>query len=302
MDLYRTFISTTYTYQLVPVPPVNENLILMFISHCVRQGLSYTSIKLYLCGLRFFYLTHLGYNPLEISPGQISHRITHALTGLKKTQTPQHKLVRQPITFDILSIICETLKSNLFDHFTNIMMEAACTLAFFAFLRCGEFTVNTSSQFDHSINLCHGDITIQPNSMTVLLKKSKTDPARLGVSIPIFQTDKHICPVKAMRTYLSHKSHQTLPDDPLFIDKNSQALTRNHFISLLRTVLNKQGINASNFHGHSFRIGAATTAAKVRMEDHLIKTLGRWSSDCYTRYIHTPSNVIKAAQLSLTHT
>ncbi|CAC5406398.1 unnamed protein product [Mytilus coruscus] len=45
--------------------------------------------------------------------------------------------------------------------------------------------------------------------------------------------------------------------------------------------------------------GTATSAQEVRLEDQLIKTLGRWSSDCYTRYIHTSPRVIKQAQNQL---
>ena len=40
------------------------------------------------------------------------------------------------------------------------------------------------------------------------------------------------------------------------------------------------------------RIGAATTAAAVGLPPWLIKTLGRWSSDCYERYIKSPQPLI----------
>ena len=48
----------------------------------------------------------------------------------------------------------------------------------------------------------------------------------------------------------------------------------------------------AHYAGRSFRIGAATTAASQGLPHWLIQTLGRWSSDCYLRYIRTPINVL----------
>lgn len=58
-------------------------------------------------------------------------------------------------------------------------------------------------------------------------------------------------------------------------------------------------LDDSKYRGHSFRIRAATSAAGI--EDHLIQTLGRWSSKFYTRYIRTTctSQVIKDVQRKL---
>ena len=56
----------------------------------------------------------------------------------------------------------------------------------------------------------------------------------------------------------------------------------------MQTALRKTGLQASEFTGHSFRIGAATTAARKGMEDSLIQTLGRWKSAAYLAYIKIP--------------
>ncbi|CAC5422095.1 unnamed protein product [Mytilus coruscus] len=47
------------------------------------------------------------------------------------------------------------------------------------------------------------------------------------------------------------------------------------------------GLNADKYSGHSFRIGAATTCSSNGIQDHMIQSLGRWKSDCYSRYIRT---------------
>jgi len=54
------------------------------------------------------------------------------------------------------------------------------------------------------------------------------------------------------------------------------------------SALESAGVDQSKYCGHSFRIGAATTAAKNGMEDAVIKTLGRWRSLAYLEYVRIP--------------
>ena len=53
-------------------------------------------------------------------------------------------------------------------------------------------------------------------------------------------------------------------------------------IEAVRGALASAGFDHSKYCIHSFRIGAATTAAAKGIEDAVIKTLGRWDTKRYT--------------------
>ena len=68
----------------------------------------------------------------------------------------------------------------------------------------------------------------------------------------------------------------------------------------LRTALAAAGVDASEYVGHSFPIGAASTAVMYGMPEYLIKTLGQWESAAYNYVIYqdtTNSVVLVARQL-----
>lgn len=285
------------------VPPISEQMLMYFVAHCDENlHLSYSTIKLYLSGIRFFYLKMKGFNPLENMSGQPSPCLQTILNGVKKKQASTHvKRTRLPITSSILCKICHLLHSGLFDMFTSSLLEAACTAAFFGFLRCGEFTV--LSEINVNDCLLTQDVMCFENSVVLNLKQSKTDPFRKGVQIQLFKTNTNVCPVSAIHKYLDLKARAfSRVPNPFFVTKEGSVLTRSYFVDKLKFLLCKLGYNPENYNGHSFRIGAATTAQEARIEDHVIKTLGRWSSNCYTTYIHKSSNVIQQAQKQLAST
>ena len=93
-----------------------------------------------------------------------------------------------------------------------------------------------------------------------------------------------MCPLSAMLTYL--ESRTPFPTTgPLFTFQSGPFLTRGRLTNETRLLLSKGGLNSGEFAGHSFRIGAATTAASANLPPWLIKVFGRWSSDCFERYI-----------------
>ena len=73
--------------------------------------------------------------------------------------------------------------------------------------------------------------------------------------------------------------------------QDGQLLTRTLLTSWLTKIMDAAGF-AGNYSSHSFRIGAATVAARNGVPDHLIQALGRWNSNAYQLYIRTPSEAL----------
>ena len=94
----------------------------------------------------------------------------------------------------------------------------------------------------------------------------------------------------AMRDYLL----QSKPADPLFIFTSGKWISRASLTEELRSVLQGCGLPADHYFKHSFRIGAATTAAAAGVPSWLIKVLGSWSSNYYERYIRTTQETLLA--------
>ena len=117
------------------------------------------------------------------------------------------------------------------------------------------------------------------------IKSSKTDPFRKGVNLFLGRTGSDLCPVAAMLDYLCMRG---MSPGPLFQYMDGRFLTRQRFVDAVREALDCTGVDKKQYCGHSFRIGAATTAAAKGIEDSIIKTLGRWESVAYLQYVKIP--------------
>ena len=93
--------------------------------------------------------------------------------------------------------------------------------------------------------------------------------------------DRHVI----MVNYISERGSQP---GPFFLNPDKSALTKSQFVSRFWATLQLLGFPQNDFAGHSFRIGAATTASSMGIEDSMIQTLGRWHSAAFLQYIRTP--------------
>lgn len=282
----KRFIDFCYrTNQLSPSGfpcPASEWTLMLFATH-LAGSIHANSIKVYLAGVRSLHIEQGFRNPLENCL-----RLERVLRGIKRTHGNSTS-ARLPVTIDVL----RTLRSQLeLTRYDDILFWAACCLGFFGFLRCGEFTTPTCSSFNKDYHLSIDDISvdrhISPNYMMVKIKASKTDPFRKGVTLRLETSGSSICAVRAVLQYLHARGNAA---GPLFIQRDGKPLTRTILSRWLQSTANRAGLKGT-FSGHSFRIGAATTAALAGIPDHLIKTLGRWESNAYQLYIRTPAHIL----------
>ena len=67
----------------------------------------------------------------------------------------------------------------------------------------------------------------------------------------------------------SHRSRGTQPG--VFLTSSHRLVTKSWFVGEIRNILDVIGLPQNQYAGHSFRIGAATTAAVVGIEDSMIQ-------------------------------
>ena len=160
-------------------------------------------------------------------------------------------------------------------------------MAFFGFLRSNEL-----------LALTRNDISRTGEGYDVKIRLSKTDPFRAGATICLRPTDdSSLCPVAA----LDHLLMQVPPGptQPILQLQGGSELSRSKLSSLLAS---RCGIPPERYSTHSFRIGAASTAAAAGIPEWKIQALGRWTSGCYMRYICLPASETDAVATTLART
>ena len=167
-------------------------------------------------------------------PLEYCSQLSYIINAVRRRQSllVKESRNRESITFKVLYSLCQLLKAGAFNSHTDEMLMCAFQMLFFGFLRCAEFTMP-----DHS---GHNIVYIQdivfssnPNSFTLFLRGSKTDPFRQGVSILIC-SNHVLCPVSSMLNFIARRLRQgTSPSSSLFQDYDNSILTRFRSISHL---------------------------------------------------------------------
>ena len=275
-------------YNIANPLPASQHLLCLFVSYLHNCGLSHGTVKTYLSAVRHM---HIANNIEEPKMAQMP-KLKLVERGIKRRSAVEcSKRERLPITPAILRQL-KSLWAPRATEYEQIMMWAVCCTAFFGFFRLGELLEATPQS---RVGIKAKDVTvdnvIEPTVISLHLRQSKTDQFGKGADIHLGRTKQDVCPVTALLAYLALRGNA---EGPLFQCKDGTALSKQEFVSKLRVALAELGINEKAYAGHSFRIGAATTAADVGLEDSTIKLLGRWESNAFQTYIRTPRTQLAA--------
>jgi len=249
---------------------------LSYYAASLSISLQPASVHVYMAAVKNLH-SELGY----AYPSGPTTLLARVMRGIQRA--PGTRRTRLPITTGLLRQLCQrlaTIQGRALQD--RLMLSAAFTLAFHGFLRCGEL-----------VDLSLDDLIISSDgsAITITLRRSKTDVNGKGTSILVGASpDTGICPVVAVSRYLDIRGRA---HGPLFIDCKGCQLTKTALSAELSSLLPLCNVPSSTgYANHSFRIGAATSAAMAGTPEYVIRHMGRWKSDAVLRYIRVSDHEV----------
>ncbi|TFY57507.1 hypothetical protein EVJ58_g6982 [Rhodofomes roseus] len=266
--------------------PASQRAVMEWVAYLGGRALQPKTIKSYVSALRSLHVD--ADMPFDVCESPVVQRL---IRGIKRYHGERERNPKMPITLAVLQQMSAALPSPA-QSAGDASFAAAIKTAFAGFLRCGEFTVDRPASFTPATSLTRGSVQFFPSleapaHVLLSLPSSKTDPFRRGVSVLIAAAPgTSTCAVAALQHLFTVDPRS--PTAPLFVADDGSPLTRSNFITRLKLLLPAAGLDPTGYSGHSFRRGAASSAAAAGYSDFEIQQLGRWRSDAYRLYIDIP--------------
>jgi integrase len=261
--------------------PAAIDTLMLFAAHLFELHFAPASIITYIHAVCYF-------NKLLDGPSHNAFLLQRMLSGIQRSgpaRTP-----RAPITLGLLRKLSDAVGIVVYDVYTLALLRAMFMLAFHGFLRVREFTSRSPADLG-SDSLQLADISFVDGhthapDLQVTLRHFKGNTSRTPFTILIRrEACPQYCPVIFMDAYVRLRGSSP---GPLFIWPSGSPITRSIFSQYLNKTLVAAGIRDAHIRPHSFRIGAATSAAAAGIPDEQIQRFGRWRSDAYRRYVRIP--------------
>ena len=205
------------------------------------------------------------------------------------------KVTRTPVIWETMLAIKRITFEVNWPLWQKDLFLAVCCLLWSGSLRVHEALSRCLDTYDPQTTLLGRDIRLttvkaggsEREIIQITIKSPKEDRVGNGTTLEIFGNGTFLCPMKAMKHYITSKGGLTKikSDKPFFLQKNNKCYTGKCFNSHLSQVT--AGITDSTgtvIRSHSFRAGVPSQLARLGVSSEVIKGVGRWSSDAYKSY------------------
>ncbi|XP_075038755.1 uncharacterized protein LOC142099314 [Mixophyes fleayi] len=245
-----------------------------FIWERFKEGLSKAAMSSMLAGISFMARLY-GFN--EVTKGFL---ISRAMRGWAREQ-PSVEDHRRPIETSLLRQLIVALASVTKSDYETLLFSTAFSLAFFGAFRVSELVSPSKHVIGNALMARH--VLLAHNVLSCKILRSKTDQMSKGYWMSIkAHEDQSIC---AFMLCSRLEGVRPSGSEPWLIHADGAPLTKFQFNAVLKATLKHVGLNPELYGTHSFRIGAATAAAGRGASISAIKSIGRWKSDVYKKYV-----------------
>lgn len=261
-----------------PVGDEVRLLLIYYIARKMEEGVSASVVNRNVTGLAFLFKLQ----------GQVDFTkdfwVRQAMKGYRKAMVRRD--ARRPVTFEILQGIIRQLERVCSSGYEVMLFKVSFLLAFFGAFRIGEL-VSPSKKVQGGLS--YQDVRCEAEVLELHLRKSKTDQLGRGKMVRVYPVmGSQLCPVGAVREFLGVRP---VGLGPFLIHLGGEFLSRFQFRAVFAKCIQGLGLIEKEFSSHSFRIGAATEAARNGLGEETVKKIGRWESKRFQSYVR-PNLVI----------
>ena len=184
---------------------------------------------------------------------------------------------RLPIDQVSLSKLCIAAAQCLSNPITTLAFQTLCCVMFFGLFRVSELLGDKRLGIPY---IAWKDLEIFEDRIIINLQSYKHSREAAKVILEK-QLKRSICPIRKLNKLFTFSRSK---DYAVFRSEKGKPITKNTFASMLRKCSLTAGFDKP-FLSHCFRIGGATEAAKQGKSEIQIKSLGRWKSNAYNKYV-----------------
>jgi hypothetical protein len=259
-----------------------EAVVSLYVSFLSRSQ-QYGAVKNSLKGLQRLLLAR-GWS------GHLSHfwSVQQALTGLRRLGKG---VVRKlPITPFVLMKVLGVL--DLASNF-EVMVFTSMLIAFAAFLRKANVCAASTSLTHVQRALLRQDVVIdlQQYCLIITLRFMKNAQFKESVHRVVVAGNRGH-PLDPVQWWITYTQRVPAPQSAAafgFMENDAyKPLVHTQFVTWVKQLIKRSGIDNSGFSGHSFRRGAASFSFLCGLPETMIKELGAWRSQVYQVYLDMP--------------